>query len=34
MGPHDVEALMLDARIIRNRAKIEATISNARVTLG
>ena len=33
MGPHDVEALMLDARIIRNRAKIEATISNARVTL-
>ena len=33
MGPQDVEALMLDARIIRNRAKIEATISNARVTL-
>ena len=31
MGPHDVEALMLDARIIRNRAKIEATISNARL---
>ena len=33
MGPPDVEALMLDARIIRNRAKIEATLSNARVTL-
>ncbi len=26
-----VDALMLDARIIRNRAKIEATLSNARI---
>lgn len=33
LGPHDVATLMLDQRIIRNRAKIEATISNARVTL-
>ncbi len=31
-GPADVERLMGDAGIIRNRAKIEATISNARVT--
>jgi len=30
---NDVEALMLDARIIRNRAKILATIGNARATL-
>lgn len=29
----DVERLMLDARIIRNRAKMLATISNARLTL-
>ena len=29
----DVERLMLDSRIIRNRAKILATINNARVTL-
>ena len=29
----DVERLMLDARIIRNRAKILATITNAQVTL-
>ena len=29
----DVERLMLDARIIRNRAKILATINNARLTL-
>lgn len=28
-GPEDVERLMADAGIIRNRAKIEATISNA-----
>jgi DNA-3-methyladenine glycosylase I len=28
---HEVDALMQDTRIIRNRAKIEATISNARV---
>lgn len=32
-GPHDVERLMGDERIIRNRAKIEATIGNARATL-
>ena len=30
---HDVERLMQDPGIIRNRAKIEATISNARVAL-
>lgn len=29
----DVERLMLDARIIRNRRKIEATLHNARCTL-
>ncbi len=33
MGDDDVERLMLDARIIRNRAKILATIGNARVAL-
>ena len=33
MTPADADALMLDARIIRNRAKIEATISNARIAL-
>jgi DNA-3-methyladenine glycosylase I len=33
MTPADVERLMLDARIIRNRAKIEATIGNARAAL-
>jgi len=31
MTEHDAEALMQDTGIIRNRAKIEATISNARV---
>jgi DNA-3-methyladenine glycosylase I len=31
MTPADAEALMADASIIRNRAKIEATIGNARV---
>ena len=31
MTPADADALMLDARIIRNRAKIEATISNAQI---
>lgn len=31
-GLGDVERLMSDTRIIRNRAKIEATISNARLT--
>lgn len=33
MTPADADALMQDVRIIRNRAKIEATISNARITL-
>lgn len=33
LGPEDVEALMADARIIRNHAKILATICNARVSL-
>jgi len=33
MTPADADALMLDPRIIRNRAKIEATIGNARITL-
>lgn len=32
-GGADVERLLADARIIRNRAKIEATIANARATL-
>ncbi len=32
-GRTEVETLMLDAGIIRNRAKIEATISNARLML-
>lgn len=32
MTADDVETLMLDVGIIRNRAKIEATISNARLT--
>ena len=32
-GEEDVERLMLDERIIRNRAKILATIGNARATL-
>jgi DNA-3-methyladenine glycosylase I len=31
-GQRDVERLMKDPGIIRNRAKVEATISNARVT--
>jgi DNA-3-methyladenine glycosylase I len=33
MTPADADALMHDALIIRNRAKIEATINNARITL-
>jgi DNA-3-methyladenine glycosylase I len=33
-GPDDVERLLLDARIIRHRRKIEAAISNARAVLG
>ena len=32
-GPDDVDDLMLDAGIIRNRSKIEATIDNARAIL-
>jgi DNA-3-methyladenine glycosylase I len=32
-GPDDVDRLMLDPGIIRNRAKIEATIDNARAIL-
>ncbi|KAA9106448.1 DNA-3-methyladenine glycosylase I [Microbacterium rhizomatis] len=32
-GPDDIERLMGDAGIIRNRAKIEATISNSRLML-
>jgi DNA-3-methyladenine glycosylase I len=33
MTEHDVDQLLQDARIIRNRMKIEATISNARAIL-
>jgi DNA-3-methyladenine glycosylase I len=33
LGDDDIESLMSNTGIIRNRAKIEATISNARVTL-
>lgn len=33
LGPDDVERLMHNERIIRNRAKIEATIGNARAVL-
>ena len=33
MDEHDVERLLGDARIIRHRGKIEATIQNARATL-
>jgi DNA-3-methyladenine glycosylase I len=32
-GPHDVDRLMTDARIVRNRAKIEAAVANARAAL-
>ncbi len=32
-GPDDVERLMADAGIVRNRRKIEAAIANARATL-
>jgi DNA-3-methyladenine glycosylase I len=32
-GPPDVERLLEDAAIVRNRAKIEATIANARAVL-
>jgi DNA-3-methyladenine glycosylase I len=33
MGPDEVEAAMLDERIIRNRAKILATINNANLVI-
>jgi DNA-3-methyladenine glycosylase I len=33
LSPDDVDRLMLDAGIIRNRAKIESTIDNARAVL-
>ncbi len=33
-GEDDVARLMADARIVRNRAKVHATIRNARATLG
>jgi DNA-3-methyladenine glycosylase I len=33
-GEADVDRLLVDAGIVRNRAKIEATIANARVALG
>lgn len=33
LTPADIEVLLQDARIIRNRAKIEATIGNARIAL-
>jgi DNA-3-methyladenine glycosylase I len=32
-GPRDVERLLADPGIIRNRAKVDATIANARATL-
>jgi DNA-3-methyladenine glycosylase I len=32
-GPRDVERLLADAGIVRNRAKIEAAIDNARATV-
>jgi DNA-3-methyladenine glycosylase I len=32
-GPRDVERLLADPAIVRNRAKIEATIANARATV-
>jgi len=33
-GERDVERLLADARIIRHRGKIEATVANARATIG
>jgi DNA-3-methyladenine glycosylase I len=32
-GPADVKRLLADAKIVRNRAKIEATLANARATV-
>ena len=34
MGPQDVERLLQDAAIVRNRKKIEACIANARIVQG
>jgi DNA-3-methyladenine glycosylase I len=34
MTPADVERLMTDTRVVRNRPKIEATIDNARTMVG
>ncbi|MCU0723874.1 MAG: DNA-3-methyladenine glycosylase I, partial [Planctomycetes bacterium] len=34
MGPRDVERLSKDASIVRNRAKIEAAVGNAKAALG
>jgi DNA-3-methyladenine glycosylase I len=33
IGPAEVEELLLDTRIIRNRAKIESAVRNARITV-
>ncbi len=33
-GPADVKRLMADAGIVRNRAKVDATLNNARATVG
>lgn len=33
-GPTDIDRLLQDSGIVRNRSKIEATITNARATLG
>ena len=33
-GPDDVERLMQEPRIVRNRLKIEAAVTNARATVG
>lgn len=33
MGPDDVERLLTDTGIVRNRAKVEATLRNARATV-
>ncbi|ROR89564.1 DNA-3-methyladenine glycosylase I [Nocardioides aurantiacus] len=33
MGPDDVERLLTDTGIVRNRAKVEATLHNARATV-
>jgi 3-methyladenine DNA glycosylase Tag len=33
LGPHDIDALMDDPRVIRNRAKLEGTVDNAQTLL-